>query len=205
MRVGGPTVPMKTTVHEIPPVRTGKSAIFPVAGLRTLLIPFVIMGNQGYKSNSKLMRKNMRSITTFLIVTNRILKFKSANGVTDWVEFRKHIADTLLRFWPVYFAVLLLTLLFLMRVQGSVSFASCSTRCTYKAFLLLDECGVFGGNKFLTFRALNKGWFVSVIMRSTLFGPVVLFLRPRSDLPLWVSVGITATCTAYTSRSRVIS
>ena len=63
---------------------------------------------------------------------------------------------------------------------------------------------MFGGNKFLTFRALFEGWFVSVIMRSTLFGAVVLFLRPCSDL-LRISMGITAACTAYTSRSRVIS
>ena len=69
-------------VHEIPSVQIDKSAIFPVAGLRTLLISFVIMGNQGYMSNSKLMWRNMQSFMTFLIAASGILKFKSANGVT---------------------------------------------------------------------------------------------------------------------------
>ena len=174
-------------VHEIPPFQIGKSAIFPVAGLRTLLISFAIMGNQGYMSNSKLVWRNMLSFVTFLIAASGFLKFKSANGVTDWVEFRKYIANTLLRFWPAYFAALLLTLLLLMRVQGSVSIGFPMDAMYIQAFLLLDVCGVFGGNKFLTFRALFEGWFVSVIMRSTPFGPVVLLLRPRSHLLLCCS------------------
>ena len=143
-------------VHEIPSVQIDKSAIFPVAGLRTLLISFVIMGNQGYMSNSKLMWRNMQSFMTFLIAASGFLKFKSANGVTDWVEFRKYIANTLIRFRSAYCAALLLTLLFLMRVQGSVSIGFPFDAMYIQAFLHLDVCGVFGGNEFLTFRALFR-------------------------------------------------
>ena len=93
----------------------------------------------------------------------------------------------------------------IIEVQGSVSIGFLFDAIFIQAFLLLDVCGVIGGNNFLTFRALLEGWIVRVIMRSTMFGPVVLFLRPRSDLLLWVSIVITATCTAYTSRTRIIS
>ena len=40
----------------------------------------------------------MQSFMAFLIAASGFLKFKSANGVTDWVEYRKYIADTFLTF-----------------------------------------------------------------------------------------------------------
>jgi hypothetical protein len=174
-------------VQELPPVEIGKSAIFPLAGLRTLLISLVIMGHQGYMPNSKLMWRYMHGSMTFFIAASGFLKFKSANGVSDWVKFRRYTANTLLRFWPTYFVALLLTLLLMAQVQGSVSIGFPLDAMFIQAFLLLDVCDMVGGNNFLPFQALLVGWFVSVIMWCTLFAPVVSLLRPRSGLPLWVS------------------
>ena len=168
------SVASTAAVQELPPVEIGKSAIFPLAGLRTLLISFVIMGHQGYMSNSKLMWRYMHGSMTFFIAASGFLKFKSANGVSDWVKFRRYTANTLLRFWPTYFVALLLTLLLMAQVQGSVSIGFPLDAMFIQAFLLLDVCDMVGGNNFLPFQALLVGWFVSVIMWCTLFAPVVV-------------------------------
>ena len=169
----------------MPPIQIGKSAIYPLAGLRTWLIFAVICGHQGYMSESKLMWRYMHGSMTFFIVASGFLKFKSANGVSDWVKFRKYVANTLVRFWPTCFPSLLLTLLLTAQILGSVSIGFPIDAMFIQSFLLLHVCQMVGRTNFQLFQALLVGWFVSVIMWCTLCAPVVSLLRPRNGLPLW--------------------
>ena len=134
----------------------------------------------------------MQRSMIFIIVASGFSKVKSASRVTHWVEFRRNVDKTLLWFWPAYFVALLLTLLLMAQVQGSVSIGFPFDAKFIQVFLLLDVCDMVGGNIFLIFGALLEGWIVSVIMRCTLIDPDVPFLRPRIDLPLWVSMDIIA-------------
>ena len=174
------------------PVQFGMSAIFPLAGLRTLLISFMIMGYQGYMSNSKLMRRYMQRSRVFINVASGISEFKSGSRVTHWMEFRRNVDKTLLWFWPAFLVALLLTLLLMAQVQGSVSIGFPFDAKFIQVFLLLDVCDMVGWNIFLISGMLLEGWIDSVLMWCTLINPDVLFLRSRINLALWVSMDIIA-------------
>ena len=80
-RIPGKPVALSAAVQELPPVQIGKSAIFPLAGLRAFLNSFVILGYQVYMSNSKLNWRHMQDFMILFIAVSGFLKFKSANGV----------------------------------------------------------------------------------------------------------------------------